>query len=188
MKTQEDVAAGPDIERVAVQPFAGRARRAIERGIHEVPRAPALDVFTGVGIPLPDRLALEPLAVERFGVEREIEHGVSRRHHDRVVHLVLGIALLQFVNDRAGAIDLDQAVALVHEHEVAVLAAVGAERIVLGAVVPRDAACRVDQRVALVALLGKQMHEREMRRQRAGRGDLIARRSAWQGISRARSR
>ena len=48
----------------------------------------------------------------------------------RVMHFVLGIALLQLVHDRAGAIDFDEAVALVHEHEVAVLAAIGAERIV----------------------------------------------------------
>ena len=76
----------------------------------------------------------------------------------RVMHFALGIALLQLVDDAAAAIDFDQAVALVHEHEVAVLAAVGAERVVLGAVMPRDAARRVDQRVALVALLGKQVH------------------------------
>ena len=162
---------GPTRQRVAVQPLAGGSRRSIERRIHEVPRAPPLHVLAGIGIPLPDRLAFERLAVERFGIEREIQHRVLRRHHQRVVHLALGIALLQLVDDGAGAIDFDQAVPFVHEHEVAVLPAVGGERVILGAVMPRDAARRVDQRVALVALLGKQMHERVLRRQRSGRGD-----------------
>jgi hypothetical protein len=74
------------------------------------------------------------------------------------MHFVFPIALLQFVDDVAAAIDFDQPVALVHEHEVAVLRRSA----------PNDNPCGNatrcgprDQRVALEALLGVEMQRSE---------------------------